>query len=96
VENKKIPEELCKKQTLGAWNRYGPYRAEVKDGSLDLLLSANSKFQSKTPHLSGIALYELAGTGTIAELPEERAVGVLEVDSSFTGNNLATEPTVPD
>ncbi len=96
VENKKIPEELCKKQTLGAWNRYGPYRAEVKDGSLDLLLSANSKFQSKTPHLSGIAIYGLAGTGTIAELPEERAVGVLEVDSSFTGNNLATEPTVPD
>ena len=96
VENKKIPEELCKKQTLGAWNRYGPYRAEVKDGSLDLLLSANSKFQSKTSHLSGIAIYGLAGTGTIAELPEERAVGVLEVDSSFTGNNLATEPTVPD
>ena len=96
VENKKIPEELCKKQTLGAWNRYGPYRAEVKDGSLDLLLSANSKFPSKTPHLSGIAIYELAGTGATAGLPEERAVGALEVDSSFTGNNLATEPTVPD
>ena len=96
VENKKIPEELCKKQTLGAWNRYGPYRAEIKDGSLDLLLSANSKFQSKTPHLSGIAIYGLAGTGTTAGLPEERAVGALEVDSSFTGNNLATEPTVPD
>jgi len=96
VENKKIPEELGRKQTLGAWNRYGPYRAEVKDGSLDLLLSANSKFQSKTPHLSGIAIYGLAGTGTTAGLPEERAVGALEVDSSFRGSNLATEPTVPD
>ena len=96
VENKKIPEELGRKQTLGAWNRYGPYRAEVKDGSLDLLLSANSKFESKTPHLSGIAIYGLAGTGATAGLPEERAVGALEVDSSFRGSNLATEPTVPD
>ena len=96
VENKKIPEELCTRQTLGGWNRYGPYRAEVKDGSLDLLLSANSKFQSKASHISGIAIYGLAGTGTTAGPRERRAVGVLEVDSSFDGKNLATEPTVPD
>ena len=96
VENKKIPEELGKKQTLGAWNRFGPYRAEVKDGSLDLLLSANSKFQSKSPHLSGIAVYGLAATGTTAGPAEEKGVGVLDVDSSFEGENLATEPTVPD
>lgn len=96
VENKKIPEELGRKQTLGAWNRFGPYRAEVKDGSLDLLLSANSKFQSKNPHLSGIAVYGLAATGATAGPGEERGVGVLDVDSSFEGENLATEPTVPD
>ena len=96
VENKKIPEELGRKQTLGAWSRFGPYRAEVKDGSLDLLLSANSKFQSKNPHLSGIAVYGLAATGATAGPGEERGVGVLDVDSSFEGENLATEPTVPD
>ena len=96
VENKKIPEELCKRQSLGEWNRYGPYEAEVKDGSLDLLLSANSKFQSKAPHISGIAIYGLAGTGTTARPREGSAVGGREGDSSFDGKNLATEPTVPD
>ena len=96
VENKKIPEELCKRQSLGEWNRYGPYEAEVKDGSLDLLLSANSKFQSKAPHISGIAIYGLAGTGTPARPREGSAVGGWEGDSSFDGKNLATEPTVPD
>ena len=96
VENKKLAEQLCRKQTLGEWNRYGPYRAEIKDGRLDLLLSADSKFQSKNPHLSGLAVYGLAVSGTTTGQVEKRGVGVLEVDAGFAGRNLATEPTVAD
>ena len=96
VENKKVAEELGRKQTLGTWNRFGPYSAEIKDGHLDLLLSADSKFQIKNPHLAGIAVYAVAGTETTVRQESKRGVGVLEVDSGFAGENLATEPTLPE
>jgi hypothetical protein len=62
VEDKPVGEELGKKQALGEWNRFGPYLAVVKDGSLDLLLSADAKMQSQDPHLSGIAVYRMVGS----------------------------------
>ena len=96
VENKKVAEELGRKQTIGTWNRFGPYSAEIKDGHLDLLLSADSKFQIKNPHLAGIAVYAVAGTETTVRQESKRGVGVLEVDSGFAGENLATEPTLPE
>ena len=63
IEDKQVAEDLGKEQTLGAWNRFGPYPTEVKDGVLNLLMSADSKFQNQDPHLAGIAIYRLAGTG---------------------------------
>ena len=99
VMGKPVAKELGKEQTLGAWNRFGPYVADVKDGSLDLLLSPDSKFQNKEPHLSGFAIYRLAGTGPPVEPQKARGTGVLEVDSSAPGEPgrpPAVVPTVPD
>ena len=99
VMGKPVAKELGKEQTLGAWNRFGPYVADVKDGSLDLLLSPDSKFQNKEPHLSGFAIYRLAGTGPPVQPQKARGVGVPEADSSVPGERgrpPAVVPTVPD
>jgi len=99
VMGKPVAKELGKEQTLGAWNRFGPYVADVKDGSLDLLLSPDSKFQNKEPHLSGFAIYRLAGTGPPVQLKKEEGVGAIEVDSvpaGESGRPPAVVPTVPD
>ena len=101
VENEKVPESLGKEMTLGSWDRFGPYLADVKDGSLELLLSADSKFENKEPHVSGIAIYRLAGTGAPPAAREAKGVGVLEVEPGplnpgDPGGSRATVPTVPD
>ena len=101
VENKMVASSLGKEMTLGSWDRFGPYLADIKDGSLELLLSADPKFENKEPHVSGIALYRLAGTGTPPAAREVKGVGVLEVDPSplnpgEPGTPPATVPTVPD
>ena len=99
VMGKPVAKELGKEQTLGAWNRFGPYVADIKDGSLDLLLSPDSKFQNKEPHLSGFAIYRLAGTGPPVQPQKAGGVGVPEADSSVPGERgrpPAVVPTVPD
>ena len=99
VVGKLVAKELGKEQTLGAWSRFGPYVADVKEGSLDLLLSPDSKFQNKEPHLSGFAIYRLAGTGPPVQPQKDKGAGDLEVDSSAPGAPTtppAVVPTVPD
>ena len=101
VQGKQKDTELGEKQTLGAWNRFGPYPAEIKDRVLDLLLSADSKFENKEPHLAGIAVYRRAVTGAPPAAKEVKGVGVLEVDPGplnpgEPGTPLATMPTVRD
>ena len=100
VQSKPLATELGRSQTLGSWDRFGPYPAEVKDGSLNLLVSANSKgFQSREAHLSGVALYRLKGTGSPRAQGKARGVGMVEVDpvpSGESGRIPAVVPTVPD
>ena len=101
VQGKQKDTELGEKQTLGVWNRFGPYPAGVKDGVLDLLLSADSKFENKEPHLAGIAVYRRAGTGAPPAAKEVKGLGVLEVDPGplnpgEPGTPPATTPTVRD
>lgn len=62
VEEKLVADELGKKQLLGEWQRFGPFPATITDGALDLLMSADAKFQSHDPHLSGLAVYRRAGS----------------------------------
>ena len=93
VQGTPVAEELGEKQTLRAWNRFGPYRAEVKDGSLDLLFSPESDFEKKEPHLAGIAVYRRAGTGPPVKPPEARGGGAPEGNDSVPP---AVQPTVPD
>ena len=100
VQSKPLATELGRGQTLGSWDRFGPYPAEVKDGSLNLLISANSKgFQSREAHLSGFAVYRLKGTGSPRAQGTARGVGMVEVDpvpSGESGRIPAVVPTVPD
>ena len=101
VENRMVASSLGKEMMLGSWNRFGPYLADIKDGSLELLLSADSKFQSNEAHVSGLAIYRLAGTGAPPAATEVKGLGVLEVNPGplnpgDEGKPPATEPTVPD
>ena len=93
VQGTPVAEDLGEKQTLRAWNRFGPYRAEVKDGSLDLLFSPESDFEKKEPHLAGIAVYRRAGTGAPAKPEADKGGGVPEGNDSVPP---AVQPTVPD
>jgi len=63
VEEKLVEEAIGREQKLGEWNRFGPYSGKVADEVLDLLLSADHKFENRDPHLSGFAVYRIAGTG---------------------------------
>jgi hypothetical protein len=66
LEEKLVGEGLGKEQNVGEWNRFGPYPATIADGTLDLLMSADAKFQSHDPHLCGLAIYRRLGSLTPA------------------------------
>jgi hypothetical protein len=99
VEEKLVGSDLGKDQVLGGWNRFGPYQADVKDGTLDFLLSADSKFQNHDPHLSGIAIYRLGSGGAPVPAPPTGVVPAAPLVPALPpppGTPPAVVPTVPD
>jgi hypothetical protein len=99
VEEKLVGSDLGKDQVLGGWNRFGPYQADVKDGVLDFLLSADSKLQNHDPHLSGIAIYRLGSGGAPVPAPPTGAVPAAPLVPALPsppGTPPAVVPTVPD
>ncbi|HYG74467.1 MAG TPA: nucleoside hydrolase-like domain-containing protein [Planctomycetota bacterium] len=55
---------------LGAWMKYGPYRVNVSDGSLNINLIRNYG----DPHVMGLAIYSVNGTLAAAEPNSTRTV----------------------
>ncbi len=98
VEEKLVGSDLGKEQVLGGWNRFGPYQADVKDGVLDFLLSADSKFQNHDPHLSGIAIYRLGSGGAPVPAPTSAvpAAPLVPARAPSPGTPPAVVPTIPD
>ncbi|NIP98902.1 MAG: FecR domain-containing protein [Akkermansiaceae bacterium] len=96
LEEKLVGEGLGKEQILGQWNRFGPYPASVNDENLDLLVSADRKRENQDPHLAGISVYRVAGTGPAP--PEAPATPVTPAEPAPPGEPglpPAIQPTIP-
>jgi glucose/arabinose dehydrogenase len=77
---------------LGGWARYGPYRATVADGILNIEVVRGARGD---PHLMGLEIYGVASGDPPATVTPTQAVATPTVTPTVTPSVLATPSPTP-